>query len=181
MMFLQYLKRHQTFDYFCKSSHREPVWSGVGVKKLPKCFQKLSNSHGSFLHKLIYFKLAQKSPNIWATLASKFCAKNFQKFFCFTYVALIRLNCGDIRLAWRHRDTLSLFLSLFSSFFLYFSFSFLFKLSFNCILFLSLFFNPSFFLHFSLYLSIICSLSNALSLSLCLMLSHFLSHTVYLS
>ena len=79
MMFLQYLKRHQTFDYFCKSSHREPVWSGVGVKKLPKCFQKLSNSHGSFLHKLIYFKLAQKSPNIWATLASKFCAKNFQK------------------------------------------------------------------------------------------------------
>ena len=59
---------------------RRPVWPDVGIKIVP-AFPKVAPkvAKHSFYLQIRFFKMAKKSPNIWATLASKFDAENFKK------------------------------------------------------------------------------------------------------
>ena len=56
------------------------VWPDFGLKTCPIVLQKLPPKVTAVWLKMWWFsKLSKKSPNIWATFARKFVAKNFQK------------------------------------------------------------------------------------------------------
>ena len=58
----------------------QPVWPDVGVKKLPNVSKSCRNNfHISFIHKLIYFKIARKTPIFLGYFCKQICWQELSK------------------------------------------------------------------------------------------------------